>query len=783
MLTLNGEPYPQKPPLSFWMIAASLHFFGGEVTSWAARLPSILAGILTTLLVFDIGRALWSARTGLLAGLLLLSVPLFALQTPTARVEVPLTAAIVLAAWAWLTAPSHQREARLSLGRTIAFWAGLAAAFFINGPLAPIAMAGMLLGESWRTRSWRPWRSVHPLPGMMVLAVLIGGWLAGQAELGSRGFPPGIAAGEDPGGPAWVYIRTLLGEGFQPWIVFLIPALVFLWRRRAEGVPAGIAPLLFWAGSHLIVLHFSPRKHSADLLPALPALALVTAWFIGELFLVRPLSKGTKTLFSGVGLALVLATIATGVVFEVREDQFHAEQFVVDNMQHVFLGITVLVMLAAFVSFLLQRTPWRAVVMLAVLMLCLEVVYASVINTARSSRRSSRSFASVVSALTKPGEDDVGALGDAGRPEYHIYGDYRIREVELTVESTAPGNALPRLLVADDDRRNLEAIRECGRYEQIFTMPAMGDQLHLFRKAESRRGRPADENGGVMRFAVAGDTGVGDEYDQRRLLEQMIKAHEEKPFDGFFLLGDNLYGEEPFPIAMSTRFIIPFSRFLEDGVPFFASLGNHDNDHEDRIEAELNSPLFNMNGRDHYTQTFGDNLMTLFVLNSVKLEDEEWEQIDWFARELERSEAQWKVLIMHHPIVASSTGHRAEIHIFEKLAPLLPGSDGNGIDIVFAGHNHFFERRAPVDGVWHITLGAGGKLEDDEPFPPDPNQIAGYMDGLSYGYIDVDEEKIRFTAINEYGDVLDEFEIPARGPEDERVLARPDSIAYPLPVE
>ena len=49
--TLYGEPILTKPPLAYWLIALVSAPFG-QVTAWSARLPSALAAVVTTLLVF-----------------------------------------------------------------------------------------------------------------------------------------------------------------------------------------------------------------------------------------------------------------------------------------------------------------------------------------------------------------------------------------------------------------------------------------------------------------------------------------------------------------------------------------------------------------------------------------------------------------------------------------------------------------------------------------------------------------------------------------------------------
>ena len=61
------ELYSDKPPLLFWLQAASYEV----VRNWriAFLLPSLLAGLLTLGLTYDLGRRFWNHRAGLLAAL------------------------------------------------------------------------------------------------------------------------------------------------------------------------------------------------------------------------------------------------------------------------------------------------------------------------------------------------------------------------------------------------------------------------------------------------------------------------------------------------------------------------------------------------------------------------------------------------------------------------------------------------------------------------------------------------------------------------------------------
>jgi Dolichyl-phosphate-mannose-protein mannosyltransferase len=61
---INFQPFWEKPPLFFWLQAASMSLLG--VSDFAARLVDALCGIITLLVVYRIGRRVFDRRFGLL---------------------------------------------------------------------------------------------------------------------------------------------------------------------------------------------------------------------------------------------------------------------------------------------------------------------------------------------------------------------------------------------------------------------------------------------------------------------------------------------------------------------------------------------------------------------------------------------------------------------------------------------------------------------------------------------------------------------------------------------
>src|SRR5439155_2834127 len=67
--TFNYQLRVDKPALLYWCQILAYRGFG--VSEFSARLPSALAALAAVLLTYELGRRLFSAATGLLAGLAL----------------------------------------------------------------------------------------------------------------------------------------------------------------------------------------------------------------------------------------------------------------------------------------------------------------------------------------------------------------------------------------------------------------------------------------------------------------------------------------------------------------------------------------------------------------------------------------------------------------------------------------------------------------------------------------------------------------------------------------
>lgn len=88
-LHLNGNDWPEKPPLMIWCIAASYWLLG--INEFSARLPVAVFGLLNVLLIYFIGNRFFNHWIGLLSALFLVSCLHFLILSRMAMLDVPLT--------------------------------------------------------------------------------------------------------------------------------------------------------------------------------------------------------------------------------------------------------------------------------------------------------------------------------------------------------------------------------------------------------------------------------------------------------------------------------------------------------------------------------------------------------------------------------------------------------------------------------------------------------------------------------------------------------------------
>ena len=433
-LTVLDQPYDQKPPLAFWLFAAMLWLHKGVVSSGLVRLPSAIGATVVVLLTYLIGRKQWSRRAGMMAALMLASSAVFLDDAPTVELNMLYTTFITLALFAWINRPAPDR---LTLSRLLLFWIGVNAAFFVKGPLAFLIIASALIWEAANLREWRNLRLLRAWAGIPITLGLVALWFYSEKSAFGQGFVAKQVGGETVGrflqgshsAPFWFYLPRLFTSIFPPWALLLIPATAAAWRSGRQ-LDRPVPTLLGWLIPPFLVLTMANGKRESYLLPLIPAFSLFSAWYVETRLAGKPAPLWLRWL--AVVLAAAVAILAFGaVVVFLREPQRYAAQgFEFTILQYVvwMLGGVALVSLAVLAAKKLRRWEHGVYFVASTILVGGFLNFAS-INPAIDSRQTTRPLAEALRPmLANNGVRVIGALGKVAEAEYHVYGDYHVRE-------------------------------------------------------------------------------------------------------------------------------------------------------------------------------------------------------------------------------------------------------------------------------------------------------------------------------------------------------------------
>jgi 4-amino-4-deoxy-L-arabinose transferase len=329
------EPHLTKPPLTYWLLAASINALGR--TEMAVRLPGAMAFVLTVLVVARAGRLLTPGYP-LLPAIIYATFLFPATVSNVISTDNILTLAEVAGMVAFASHYFAERPRRLSpatLG-----WACFGLAFFTKGYPALLPMIALGLFHYWRGRHISDDR-LFPLSGMLIFAVLGAGWFVViisrdptllQYFVVDELF--GRVSGQHDRNPEWYRAFTVYGPvillGSIPWTLSAARALRESFRDvlpgvRREGPVAAkrqdiVLYLVLWLVVPTIVFLLVKSRLPLYLLPQFAPLALVTAVSMSHKAL-RPYSVALKAC---AGAAIVLTLRLAAAEMSSDNDSRHA---------------------------------------------------------------------------------------------------------------------------------------------------------------------------------------------------------------------------------------------------------------------------------------------------------------------------------------------------------------------------------------------------------------------------------------------------------------------------
>jgi hypothetical protein len=340
----------------------------------------------------------------------------------------------------------------------------------------------------------------------------------------------------------------------------------------------------------------------------------------------------------------------------------------------------------------------------------------------------------------------------------------------------APGEGRVRFYTEDGESG--EAVAPPGARRREATLRGLKPGTRYSYRVYSAAGPLSAANGEVefslrtpdrdaLRFVVFGDCGTGGAA--QRAVASAVRNESLLP-DMVLILGDVVY--PPFDErSYDTKFFAPYAALLPS-VPFYALLGNHDYEHQgarpflEVFSLPRNGPPGLVPETSYLLERAGAQL----VVHDTNQGPATLRQqaLPWHVQ-ITRTPADFRLVFHHHTLYSS--GPNAEAAPLPELRALLaPLYAATGVDVAFGGHEHFYERTRPIDGVVYVTSGAGG-ADLYQRTATNPWTAALVNDRHGYSHVELGPRTLKLRHMDVEGARLDSV-----------TLAKPVTFADPLRV-
>lgn len=273
----------------------------------------------------------------------------------------------------------------------------------------------------------------------------------------------------------------------------------------------------------------------------------------------------------------------------------------------------------------------------------------------------------------------------------------------------------------------------------------------------------------TLRFVNFGDWGNGPE-PEREIFRQLERTHATLGFSDIVTNGDNNYGSAAtFPAFVQAE----LGRLTAAEVKLHFSLGNHDIDADDKLAQQIGNLAWGewdcrecqrarpaTAGSRYYS--FYRPPVRFVMLDSNLMLRGDTDQYLWAVQEVTASNVAgepWQVLVFHHPLFSAAQTHGGIQQLVERYKPALKQL---GVDVVFTGHDHTYERIKTTpecgDGVQHVVSGAI-RLRKGDIKKPNACTAAYWDQSPAFVYAVATPEQFSAQVITSDGTVVDRWEI------------------------
>jgi 4-amino-4-deoxy-L-arabinose transferase-like glycosyltransferase len=388
---VGGDLYADKPPLFFWLIASATAATGSLRVGFL--LPSLLAGLGTVLLAYDLMRRARGREVGLATGFVLLLTFQFVWQARQAQIDAVLCFFTTLSLYGLLR--------HLCIGQArgwfLVGWAAAGLGVITKGvgflPLLALVPFAVLVRRRWRAAV--PRIGALGVAGAIAMLIVIGAWLvpmmvasaaggdllAYRNEILFRQTVTRYAEAWHHRAPVYYYFVEIIPLFWLP-LIALVPWLWPRWREALRERFTLVAVLLAWVVIVVLFFTSSSGKRTLYILPAVPALAMAAGPWLPELLRAR----GPRRLAYVLGCAIAGVAGLAALFLAVQPDR--ARQIAdVYGLQPLLPLAGLVACTAAVLAVLRVRDGWLAYAsVLGVVLVFTGLVVYPGIDAARSGR-------------------------------------------------------------------------------------------------------------------------------------------------------------------------------------------------------------------------------------------------------------------------------------------------------------------------------------------------------------------------------------------------------------
>ncbi len=358
----------------------------------------------------------------------------------------------------------------------------------------------------------------------------------------------------------------------------------------------------------------------------------------------------------------------------------------------------------------------------------------------------------------------AGACGAAEKDDLLVFGPY--------VQSVTPDSAVVMWRTSRPVKGTVVA-KPRGRGKAVRaaeTEPAVTHELRLENLAPAAaytyQASPpgvsgtfstAPEGGDSVTFVVYGDT--RSRSDKHKKVADAIAGEEA----AFVIHTGDIVADGRKDEQWPAQFFLPAASFLRR-FALFTVIGNHEQD------SPLYYEYFSLPGNETWYSFDWAHAHFAFIEPRFHEIAPGSEQYAWLESDLASSKARWKFVVVHYPFLSSGP-HGGSKELRDALHPLFAEQ---GVDMVFAGHDHIYERTPPVVSgkgspvVYIVSGGGGAPLYSGAR----SSWSARFAAELHYIVISIHGDELSLRALRPDGTVIDEWSC-RKGSEEFRRAAYP----------